>query len=111
MKKLIPVALFLFPVLAFAQGLESVLVTINDLLNLIVPIIMVIAIIVFFWGLVKYLMAAGDAESKSQGLHLMVGGIIALFVMATVWGLVQVLQDTFGITEGNAPNSNDIIPR
>lgn len=88
------------PLLASAQSLQGALTTIGNLANNLVAFLIVIAIIVFFFGLIKYL--GGGTEMKAKGLQIMLYGIIALFVMVSVWGLVRLLQNTFGITN-NAP--------
>lgn len=86
----------------------------STLLSKIVPILMTIAIVAFFWGLITYIRAAGggnDAEKK-QGKAIMIWGIVALFVMVSVWGLVSAVGTTLGIDSGSSaptvelPSSN-----
>ena len=62
------------------------------------------------WGLAKYILAAGNEESKASGKTIMIGGIVALFVMTSVWGLVGWLGGAVGLGNDRAPNSGDIIP-
>ncbi len=101
MKKiLISTALFLSPAIAFAATLDSVLRIFGDLINQATPIVVALALLYFFWGLAKYILATGDPESKASGLNMMIWGIIALFVMVAVWGLVQVLVQTFNVQAG-----------
>ena len=110
-KKLIPIAAYFMPLLMFAQTLDTVAVRVKDILDLIVPIIMVLALIYFFVGLVKYIMSAGDEEAKGAGRSIMINGVIALFVMAAVWGLVAILNQTFlGGTTTPAPDPGTLIP-
>ncbi len=110
-KKLIPGLIFFFPVVLFAQSLQSVAITVKDILDLIVPIIMVLALIYFFVGLVKYIMSAGDEEAKGKGRSIMINGVIALFVMAAVWGLVSLISNTFGVDPTRPPiDSGSLIP-
>ncbi len=82
------------------RGLASVL-------NLLIPFLMILALVAFFWGLVKYIFSAEDEEAKATGKRIMIGGIIALFVMAAVWGLVGLLASATGvdtISDVTAPN-------
>lgn len=109
LKKLfVSVAVFL-PVssaLALVLGgstIGDIVLKIQDILNKVVPLIMTLALIYFFFGLAKYIFSAGDEEKKSEGRNIMIYGVIALFVMASVWGLVAVLQGTFDIGQGSAP--------
>lgn len=97
-----PVALGALPVLALAQGigggdLESAFEEILDLINnIIIPLIVGIAGLYFMWGIIKYITAGDSEESRTAARNMMIWGIIALFVMISVWGLVNILVETFG---------------
>jgi hypothetical protein len=97
-----------FIVSAQSLGLMGTLVTINRFLNGLIGIIITMAIIVFFWGLVRYLVDVG--EQKHSGLIMMFYGLIAIFVMVSVWGIVHLLQATFGISGANQAIVPAIIP-
>jgi hypothetical protein len=56
--------------------------------------------IYFFWGVAKYILSAGDPKSAAEGKSIMIYGIIAIAVMASVYGLVNFLQTTLGISGG-----------
>ncbi len=98
------------PYVASAQalGLMGTLVTVNRFLNGLIGIIITIAIIVFFWGLVRYLTNAG--EEKHNGLITMFYGLIAIFVMVSIWGIIHLLQATFGITGANQAIVPALVP-
>lgn len=104
-------SLSLVPALVFAQGnfntsngLESVLEDFKLLMDYVVPIIIGLAIIVFLWGVLKFILNAGDEGKRSEGKMFMIYGIIGIVVMVSVWGLVGFLQTTFGLEGGNAPD-------
>lgn len=63
----------------------------------IIPILFSLALIVFIVGVIKYIVNADEATEREQGRKFMLYGIVALFVMVSVWGLVAVIQGTFGI--------------
>lgn len=99
MKKIISiVSLFAFPVLTLAQGsvddADSLFDLVNSILTQILPIIIAIAVIFFVYNAFMYMIAA-DEERKGEAKSKMIYGIIALFVMVSVWGLVAVLSGTF----------------
>ncbi|MBI5005357.1 MAG: hypothetical protein HZC03_02025 [Candidatus Lloydbacteria bacterium] len=74
----------------------------NNILSPLIPILTTLALIAFFWGVAKYVIqGAHDEKSREQGKQIMLWGIIGLFVMVSVWGLVTVVKDTFNL--GNAP--------
>ena len=63
----------------------------------IIPMLVTFAIIAFIWGVITYVIGKGDPKVLEKGRWYMVWGIVALFVMISVWGLVKVLGNTFGI--------------
>lgn len=56
------------------------------------------ALLVFLWGIFKYFFASDDA-GKKVGRSYMLWGIIGLFVMVSIWGLVNMLRSSFRITD------------
>ncbi|MEK7187158.1 MAG: pilin [Patescibacteria group bacterium] len=60
-----------------------------------------IALLVFFWGLAKFIFHAGSTEKKDEGKNVMFWGIISLFVMVSVWGIVYFFQRSFGLVVPN----------
>ncbi|HET8574871.1 MAG TPA: hypothetical protein VFM02_01715 [Candidatus Paceibacterota bacterium] len=111
MKKILYGALALLavtPGFAFAQtsggsgGLAGILGIIGNLINIIIPILITLAVLFFFYGLAMFILKSGDAGARSEGISIMIWGIIALFVIVSVWGLVKILQDTFGVNNGGA---------
>ena len=48
-------------------------------------------------GLFIFIFNAGNEDKIEDGKKLMFWGGIALFVMFSVWGLVGILRNTFGI--------------
>lgn len=110
MKKVIIATLALAPVFAFAQTLgniETLIRSIGRLVDIALPIVVALALIGFFWGLVKFIFAQGDETAKADAKKIMLWGLIALFVMVSVWGLVRFLGNAFGIGQGDTI----IVPR
>ena len=79
--------------LAAGQGLAGVLDVASDLITTAVPIVISLAVLYFLWGLATYLLK----PEKEAGIQMMTWGIIALFVMVSIWGLVNLLKDTFNL--------------
>jgi hypothetical protein len=93
------IALFATPVVVSAEFTEttSFLNTFLDLLDIIVLIILALALVFFLWGVAKFILNAGDPEEQTKGKSIMFWGLIALFVMVSVWGLVNFIQNELGI--------------
>ncbi|MEK7208691.1 MAG: pilin [Patescibacteria group bacterium] len=68
---------------------------IENIFNPLVALILTLALVYFLWGIVKYLQAVGDETKRKEGISMMTYGVIALFVMVSVWGLVKVIKNTF----------------
>ena len=104
---LFSLALFALPAFALAQdlsGLDRLLNAIGDLVDSATPIVVGIALLAFFWGLARYIFNAGSDEAKKEGRNIMIWGIVALFVMVSVWGLVRFLGDALDIDQVDSIN-------
>ncbi len=79
----------------------TILYIINDIL---VPLIFALAFIVFLWGVFKaYILGGADETAREKGHQLILWGIIGFVVMISLWGLVNVVSNTFGLGGGFAP--------
>jgi Na+-driven multidrug efflux pump len=112
MKKtaLIGSALWAAPLLAFAQtaqNLRGLLALAGDLLNMLIPILIALTLVIFFWGLAMYVRGAG--KSAGQGKSIMIAGLLALFIMVSVWGIIRLFQNTLGV-QGGAPIPPPYVP-
>lgn len=90
----------LLPSMASAVGLLDLLVLASRFLNGVIGLFITLAIVIFFWGLIQYLLQVG--EQKAEGLKIMFYGVIAIFVMVSLWGIIRVLQSTFGVQNNQA---------
>ena len=102
LKKLIPLGAALLPFIASAQGttFTTILGTISTLVSTLTTIAMAVAFLVFLYGVIRFITAGGDEEKRKTAKNLIIYGLIGLFVMVAVWGLVAVLASTFGVTTG-----------
>ncbi len=89
---------FFFPLIINAQSTdaEGVLDKILETLEGVVPVIIGLAVILFLWGMLKFIMASDEAGRK-EGKNFMLWGIVSLFVMVSVWGLVAILVTSFPV--------------
>jgi hypothetical protein len=101
---LIPVCLTAFmPLVAAAATVQDIVTVLSEIVGLVIPLLSVIAIAIFLYGVVKYITAGGDAEKEKQARGYLIYGLIGLFVLVAFWALVTVLTSTFGLEEGVAP--------
>ncbi len=79
--------------------------SIKDILNFgtcmlgqsVVQILFGIALIIFIWGVIQFIANAENEEARKKGRDFIIWGIIGLFVMVAIWGLVKLLTTTTGI--------------
>jgi hypothetical protein len=113
MNNLVKISLSLaatMPLFAHAATLSTAIQKIADILGAIIPALFIIATIVFLWGVIQYITAGGDEEKIKTGRNYMIFGLIALFVMVAVWGIVRVLVSTFGVGGETIPDGPTVPP-
>ena len=72
-----------------------------EVLDPVITILFVIATIIFFWGLIQYVIGSqGDTAKLALGKKVMMWGIIGLTIMASAWGIVKIICDFFGTCSG-----------
>lgn len=69
-----------------------------NLINITIPVIVALALLVFFKGLVAFIAKSGDEKSHAEGKNLMVWGLVALFVMISVWGIIKFFYADLGFS-------------
>ena len=93
-------------------GLGSLANTIINLINgVLVPLLFSVAFIVFLYGVFKkYIWSRGDEAEVEAGHKLILWGLLGFVVMISVWGLVNVVATSFGLTGYSAPCPPSSIP-
>jgi fumarate reductase subunit D len=68
--------------------------------NVVVPLLVTLALVVFFYRIVISIYKVGeDTKAVENGKTLLIWGVVALFVMVSVWGLVGFIGNTVGIKQ------------
>lgn len=62
------------------------------------------ALATFMWGLIQLIGAQGDANKRAEAKRWLVWGIIGMFVLVGLWGIVGFISSTFGIGLGGTAN-------
>lgn len=74
----------------------SIICQIGYYVNVIIPILIAVAVVVFIIGIIQYVLGKSD-DAKTEGRSRMIYGLIGLMVIVSIWGLIAILQRTFGI--------------
>jgi len=53
-----------------------------------------LGLLYFMWGVVRYLASYDDEKARTESLKTITYGLVALFVMVAVWGLVEMISVT-----------------
>jgi len=69
--------------------------TIIDIVNMIIPVLVTLALIGFLWGMAQTILHSDSEEARKNGRKVAVYGILALFVMLSLWGILQMAYNTF----------------
>ena len=104
--KIIAGSMAAFPLMAGAQDINLLLTNIKGILNTLIVVIIGLAVVVFLFGVFKFITAAGDEKKRAEGRQMIIWGLIGLAVMVSVWGLVGFIITFFGATNTsvNAPS-------
>ena len=83
----------------------------SELLQNVLIFLISLAVVWFIWNVIRYAMS-GEEDGKEKAKSQMIHGIIAIAVTVSLWGIVALLQNAFGVDTGNsAPTDiNSMIP-
>lgn len=105
MKKfLLALAVFL-PAVASAQAItdvNSLTYKLTNIGNVVIEILIAFAVIYIVFQAVRYIVSGDDSEKRKEIGKGILWGIVGLFVILSIWGLVRILTNTFR-TDTNAP--------
>jgi len=99
--------LLAMPSMALAASftnVEDLILSVGRLVEILLPLVVALALLFFFWGLAKFVLEAGNEIEKQKGKDLMIWGVVALFVMVSVWGIVDFV--IFALDIDNNQNIN-----
>lgn len=100
------------PIVALAQtnytitDINSFYIVLASIINdIIFPILLAIAVLVIAWGIFKFILNAGDEAARASGRSMILWGIVGIFLMLSIWGLVNILRNSFSLnnTIGTTP--------
>lgn len=113
MKRLLASAfVFVIPAIAFGEQrigylFQQILNFIAGVVSFLGPVLIGIALLAFFYSLVRFLYVKDDAGKSKEYLGY---SILILFVMVSIWGIVAFLQDNLGIGDGRDLNRTPGVP-
>ena len=86
-----------------STGLLSFVQTLTKIANALIPFLLAIAVVVFIYGIIKYILANG-AEDKAVARGYIIYGIIGIAVIVSLFGLIKLLQGAVGVDGSETVN-------
>ncbi len=115
MKKIILLgASSFFPSLVFAappvgslSTIDSVLLRLTSIINIIAPTLITIAVIFFIWTIIQYTFTTDDKKKESAKKGI-INALIGIFIIASFWGIIALVQRTFGVQNAGELGSSGV---
>lgn len=90
------------PLVSAAQGnlqnIYDLVAAVRGIASNLVIAVFLIAVLVFGWGIVKYLTAAGDAAKLKAARGFLWWGVIGMFVLSALWGILTFIGEAFDVS-------------
>src|SRR6185436_17321654 len=81
---------------------KSLVKAINKvLINPFIVLLFSIAFVYFLYGVVLYVINADSQDARKTGKQHMLWGIIGMVIMISVFGIMQILVNTFSLTNSH----------
>ena len=106
MKKIIAAIVSIAPVTAFAQttpvtDVNSLSAKLVGIGNTVTYLLVALAVIFIVWNVVKYVIGGNNPEEKTKAGFNVLWVIVGLFIIVSIWGLVNILTNTFKTSATN----------
>lgn len=69
-------------------GLVSFII---GIINLILPVLTALALVLFLYSCFRYVLKASESHGKGAEREAIIWGLVALFVLVSVWGILRVM--------------------
>jgi len=68
-----------------------------NIINPIIGVLFALAFAIFLWGIARSLIYSDDENERKQGKQHMIWGLVGMFIMVSVIGILELALGTFGI--------------
>ena len=87
--------MLIMPTFAFAaaNNFSQLVGIVIGMVKSLIPLVIALSLLYFSWGLFL-LVKSNSEDSREDAIKTITFGVLALFVMVTVWGLVNILTST-----------------
>jgi hypothetical protein len=84
---------------AAANSIQELIVEIQKFIGkYFTPILTTLILVAFLYGVfIYFIRVTDDFKKREEGRKYMIWGIIALFVVFSLWGILKIVNSTFGV--------------
>ena len=84
------------------KGIANIICKIHNILNSVIPVLVSLGVVYLVWGVVQYVIG-NEEEAKKKGKDRIIYGVIGLAIIVGLWGLVNIVVNTFDFGGASAP--------
>lgn len=81
---------------------------VTHLIDPAVKVVFALGLLMFLWGIVEFLWALKDGKVDETGKQHMLWGMVGMLIMVSVYGIIALIMNTFGIDFGTATDVSRI---
>ncbi len=78
------------------QNFSELVLVFIKIIALILPLLVALSLLVFFWGLFKFIAKADDVKTHTEGKFFMIWGLVGLFLMISFISIINFFYDDIG---------------
>jgi len=93
--------------MAAAQTFNELALKVVEILDTATFTLIILGIVVYFWGIAVNIPHFGDEKGAEKQKSFFFWGIVILFVMVSIWGIIKLIQNTLFGSSPYAPNSGE----
>lgn len=79
--------------------LTSIIEMFTDIGMKIIPLLASIAFLAFVWGVARFIRSSGNEAEIKASKNFLIWGVVGLFVLVTIWGIIVFLRGEFGLKD------------
>ncbi len=103
--KIFVIASLFSPLLVYAVATPNNFAELIDIflgwVNTLIPIAFSAALLVFLWGIAQFVLNSDSPTGIADGKQKMFWGVVGLFVIFSIWGILMFLGSSVGISVVN----------
>lgn len=97
----------IFPV-AYAS-IGTLMNSINKvIINPLIVLVFAVALVYFVYGVMQFVLNGANEEARKLGKSHMLWGLIGIFIMVAVFGIMRLIMNTLGVNNIKVPDSGTI---